>query len=371
MFNRDVVTVGKSKHGYMNIDLNTLTCFLGDNFTLSDRKYIDCQKKSKTVYTVVGLVLNDYNDFKGYIVSNNKGVITLVREDKLVDLLRKYSCVNYSVYTNDGHTYFARKNPKSEVRYFKNSEIKSKLGYSFDDFELSFDMTLKELDFCMENNGFKLAYQRIFPVDYMDKEKSGYHLIYFNKEGIQIVFNYVSDIDRPLNYYHQTCLMIRDIDYKKYHRYIKENPYNGGSSSPLEDVNSNEELTHGKMLFTFTNLSRFLFIVQKVKTYSRSVNPYKLGSDGYGLHSILHINPYQDNAIRDYCQKNGLSDYKYFSFLKCYVGYLNLLKYDEGLKKFYANILNGLPKYFDLYSETFNISDKTMIGLKKFAENVA
>lgn len=371
------ITVGKSKMGYVNIDLDTLSVFMGDNYNLNEKKYSEGKKKSKAVYTVIGLVSRnfEYKSFEGYIIANDKGEIKLVKEDTLVSILKKYYFMNYSLMTQvseEDLKYFSRKNPKTIVKEFIDKDVRDILGYSFEDFSLSSDMNLNQIDFCMKNNGFKLGFKTDFPVEYFGQTIVGTHLIYYNKEGTQIILNYVNKKDRPLDYYHQTCIIMRNVNHKKYHVYLKENPYNSCSSSPLVDASdSNLDPDYTEMLFTCNKLERFLNVSEKAKTYSKPIVPYILGHNMYSLHSILNVTPYQDKKIREYLNEKGQKKWDYSSFMSLYMGYLNMLKYSDELKKYYSKCLIALPEYFGLYKETFSIPQKDIQSMKKFVENLA
>ena len=368
------ISVAEMKKAYMNIDLDDFTVFIGLNNGLNDKKYKEQKKKFKEVYTVIGSVSHslEYKSLLGYIVANDKGEIKLVKEDKLVDLLKKHGCMNYSLATNDGHRYFVRKNPKVVVKEFTDEQVKELLGYSFEDFVLHSDMNLEQIDFCMANNGFILGFKRDFPVDYFGTTVVGTHLVYYNKEGSQIILNTVNRKDKPLNYYGQTCMIMRDVDHKKYHRYIKENPYNSCSSSPLVDVLASDlDPNHTEMLFTSTHIYRFMVICEMAKTYSKPVVPYSLGHNMYSIYSIFNITPYQDKKIEEYRNRKGEKNWDAGSFMRVYLGYLNMLKYSDGLKKFYVNFINSLPKYFETYSETHKVTKKELQEMKEFVEKLA
>lgn len=367
------ISIGETKKVYMNLDLDNFSIFMGLNNGLNDKKYQELKKKSKIIYTVVGLVSHslEYKSFLGYVVANNKGEIKLVKEDKLVELLKKYACMNYSLVTNDGHRYFARKNPKVIIKEFSDEQVKELLGYSFEDFVLHSDMNLEQIDFCMSNNDFKLGFRKDFPVEYFGTVVGGIHLIYFNKEGTQIILNTVDRGDKPLNYYHQTCLMIRDVDHKKYHTYIKENPYNSCSSSPLVDARDpNLDPNHTEILFNSTHIYRFLDISEKAKRYSKPVIPYSLGHNMYALHSMLNRTPYQDKKIQKYLENKKDTSWRMSDFMHLYVGYLNMLNYSDDLKKYYSKYLREVPKYLDSYSDKFNIPQKEIEAMKKFVETL-
>ena len=338
----EYISVGKMKDVYVNVSMDDFTVFVGLNNGLNDKKYAEFKKKSKIVYTVLGTVSYDpdYKSFMGYVVANNKGEIQLVKEDKLLSLLKKHPCMNFSLATTDGGKSYVRKNPKVVLKDFIDEDIKKILGYSFDDFILHSDMQMEQIEFCMKNNDFKLGFRRDFPVEYFGTTVVGSHLIYFNKEGTQIILNYVNRKDTPLNYYHQTCMIMRYVDHKKYHNYLRENPYNSCSSSPLCDARDpNLDPNYTEMVFTSTNISRFLAISEKAKTYSKPIIPYTLGHNMYSLHTILNVTPYQDKKIREY--QKGDKDWKKNEFMRLYMGYLNMLKYSDELKRFYSNCISA------------------------------
>ena len=368
----ECITIGKTKNGYVNLNLNDFTVFMGLNNGLNDRKYQEQKKKSKMVYTVVGLVSHslEYKSFLGYVVANDKGEVKLVKEDKLVELLKKYGFMNYSYTLNENGRCFARKSPKVIIKEFEDEQIKELLGYCFEDFNLHSDMSIEKIEFCMQNNGFKLGFKRDFPVEYFGTTVVGSHLVYYNKEGTQIILNTVNRKEKPLNYYHQTCMLMRDVDHKKYHTYLKENPYNSCSSSPLVDAHDpNLDPNHTEIVFTSTHIYKFLNISEKAKTYSKPVIPYSLGHNMYALHSILNITPYQDKKIKGYL--NGDKNWKISNFMCLYMGYLNMLKYSDGLKKFYSACIAEFPLYMHDLIDELGLSEIKIRDMKKFVENLA
>lgn len=367
------VSVGKVKNIYMNVDLDDFVVFVGMNQGLNDKKYKELEKKSKTIYTVIGLVSRslEYKSFLGYIIANNEGHITLVKEDKLIELLKKYPCMNYSLTANESGRIFLRKSPNVVIKEYVDEDLKEKFGYSFDDFQLNLDMNLDEIEFCMQNNGFKLGFKKDFPAEYFGNSVGGTQVIYYNKDGTQIILNYInSRKTAPLRYYHQSLMIMRDVDHKKYQDYLRNNPYNSCSSSPLVDPTSHDlDPNHTEILFTATNIGRFLNISESAKTYSKPVVPYSLGHNMYSIHSVFNVTPYQDKKIKEYMgeEKNwAISD-----FLRIYMGYLNMLNYSDGLKKYYSNFIVEMPKYFETYGKVHNLSDKQIQDMKKFVEKLS
>ena len=369
----EYITVGKTNNGYINVSLDDFTVFVGLNNGLNEKKYKELKKKSKVVYTVIGIVSQSlrFKSLMGYIISDDKGKIKLVTEDKLLTLLKKHSFLNYSYTLTDDGRCFARKSPKVVIKEFEDAFVKERLGYSFYDFSLNSEMSLEEIEFCMENNDFKLGFRKDFPVDYFGRVIDGVHLVYFNKEGTQIILNTIDRGDKPLNYHHQTCLMIRDVDHNKYHIYIKENPYNSCSSSPLVDAHDpNLDPNHTEILFNSTHIYRFLDISDKAKRYSKPVIPYSLGHNMYALHSMLNRTPYQDKKIQKYLENKKDTSWRMSDFMHLYVGYLNMLNYSDDLKKYYSKYLREVPKYLDSYSDKFNIPQKEIEAMRKFVETL-
>ncbi len=371
------ITVGKIRNGYINIDLDSLRMFNGANYTLNDKKYLEGEKKSACVYTVIGIVYSDVENkyLEGYIISNNNGELSLVKEDKLISLLKKNYCMNYSLIKKEGTEYYLRKNPNVVIKIFLDSDVKEILGYSFVDFKLNSGMNLDELHFCLSNNDFKLAYRNDFPVEYYNSILQGTHLVYFNEEGTQIILNYVNKNEKHLQYYRQTCMIMRDVDHKKYINYLRNNPYNSCSSSPLVDVcDPNLDPNKSEILFTSHTLERFLNISEMAKTYSKPIIPYSLGSNMYGIHSVLHITPYQEKMIKEYLEQKKYTDWDYSSFMRLYLGYLNMLKYSVELKKFYRNYINSLPTYFENYERimvTKKVTKQDIKDMHKFIEKIS
>ena len=364
------ISIANLNSAWLNIDLDDFTVFVGWNKGFNDKKYKDFKKKSKVVYTVLGTVSQslEFKSLLGYVIVNDKGEIQLVKEDKLLDILKKYPCMNYSLMSNEGR-FFVRKNPKAITKEYKNSEIKDLLGYSFDDFDLHVDMTLEQIDFCMKNNGFFLGFRKDFPTEYFGTIVNSSHLIYYNKEGTQFVLNYIDKKQGSLNYYHQDCILMRNVEHKRYVDYLKNCPYNSCSSSPLVDTRSADlDSNYTDMLFKGSNVHRFMDMSEKAKTYSKPILPYIVGPNMYALHSMLNITPYQDKKIKEY-----LSDEKSWNikeFMSLYMGYLNILNYSDGLKDFYLNYFKELPKYFEEYGKIHNISDNKIKKMKKYIENL-
>ena len=368
----EYITVGRMNNGYINVSLDDFTVFVGLNNGLNEKKYKELKKKSKIVYTVIGIVSQSlrFKSLMGYIISDDKGKIKLVTEDKLLTLLKKHSFLNYSYTLTDDGRCFARKSPKVVIKEFEDDDVKERLGYSFHDFSLSLEMTLEEIEFCMENNDFRLGFRRDFPVEYFGTTVVGSHLVYYNKEGTQIILNTVNRKDKPLNYYHQTCMLMRNIDHKKYHTYLRDNPYNTCSSSPLVDVRDpNLDPNHTDMVFTSTTIYRFLNMSDKAKTYSKPVIPYSLGHNMYALHSILNITPYQEKKIAEYLQ--GDKNWKTSNFMRLYMGYLNMLKYSDGLKKFYSECIVAFPLYKEELVSELGLSSRKIKDMQKYVENLA
>ena len=364
------VSIAKLNTSYLNIDLDDFTVFVSLNKGLNDKKYKEFKSKSKVVYTVLGTVSQslEYKSLMGYVIANDKGEIQLVKEDKLLNILKKYPCMNYSLMSNEDR-FFVRKNPKAIIKEYKDSEIKDLLGYSFSDFNLHADMNLEQIDFCMKNNGFVLGFRKEFPVEYYGHTINGVHLVYYNKAGCLIILNYIDKDKGSLGYFHQECVVMCCINHDKYVNYIKNNPYNSCSSSPLVDTRSSDlDPKHTDMLFNCSHLYRFMDIVEKSKTYSKPIIPYTLGFNMYAVHGMLKRTPYQDKKIDEFL--GGDKSWNMHDFMASYCGYLNILNYSDGLKKLYSNYIKELPKYFESYSEKHNISEKEIKKMKKFVESI-
>ena len=84
---------------------------------------------------------------------------------------------------------------------------------------------------------------------------------------------------------------------------------------------------------------------------------------------LSSLSPYQDKKIREY--QKGDKDWKKNEFMRLYMGYLNMLKYSDELKRFYSNCISALPKYFEEYSKTHGISERDIQKMKKYVENLA
>ena len=361
------VCVGQKGKNFVHIELESLKPLFDNellDISFNSKKFLDFQKYSRIVLTVVGVVFTEYERELGFVVANNKGDIKLYKEEKLLSLLKKYPCMNYSIVEKDSKCYI-RKNPKAVIRSYLDEDIKKLLGVSFEDFELKSEMTLEELDYCMQNNDFKLGYKEEFIDKSFGRERKAVHLVYFNSEGTQCVFNWVGN---QLNYYHQDYCMMRHIDHNKYVNFIRNNPYSLGSTIPVDGVATDI------LVLTSQNIYQFLNSAKNAKVYSKPCKPYYISDTLDGMLEMVHITPEDSNIISEYSQekssKKGVASIDIRIFATYYIGYKKILKYNPELQKFYKNYISDFMKCYTNKAAVWKIDTKLVKSVIKDLDKI-
>lgn len=337
------VCVGVKGNSFCHFDLDSFE-FISNSalidVSFNQKKYADFQKKSRIVLTILGIVFDDFEREVGYIVGDNKGNIKLCKEEKLISLMKKYPCMNYALVEKD-KKFYIRKNPKAVIKSYLDEEVKNLIGVSFDDFELKSNMTLEELDYCMVNNDFKLGYREEFTEHSFGRERKAVHLVYFNNEGSQCIFNWVGN---QLNYYSQKYCMMRHIDHNKYVNYIRNYPYALGSTNPVDGVNTDI------LVMTDYNIGKFLGMAKNAKIYSKPCKPYYISDTLDGFFEMTHITPEDSDFVSNYskekAEKLKVKQIDVSFFAKYYIGYKKILRYNPELQKFYKNYISDFMKCY-------------------------
>lgn len=345
--------------GYIVIDpyTNQAACVAQKaDLVFNESKFNKLKKTSKMVYTILAEIVpyEESKEIIGYLLCNQLGAIGIETPEDSINLLNKNACMNYTL-AKKGNTKYLRKNPNIDVPLMTNEKVKEIYGFDMNSFYLRKDMNLKEIEFCMQKNGFKLGYSKLFKAKHYGEElKQGEHRIYYNKDGTLIVLNLLEGAN--LNWYGQSMIYMRHIDSEKYINYIKKATYDMGSTNPIDG--SNTDIT----VFTHSEVYKFMRVNRRLSSFSKPCKPYYLSPTGDGVFEMMIIDPKQ----YDWLQRN---DKKYTLLAHTYIGFKNLEKYSVGLKEFYKEYIekeNAILKYklglYKINEETF-LKEKKEIDL--------
>ena len=378
-----MITFSKRNDAYLifNSDAMKLEFLSNSAFVdFNEKKYEILLKENNgaPIYTVLGEVYNNiaYNDMLGYLVGNSNGELDIYTPGQLLRLLKNNPCLNYSIAKNSNKEY-VRKNPNVVIPKLESSDVRDSFNLSFQMMHLREEMSVKELEYCMNKWGFKLGFKKVYNniSTYLYKSCMYVYSVYYNDDGSQIIFNLLSGknpYEYSLRYYHQTLKMVRKVDSVKYHEYLHKNPYNSCSTSPIGNPDSDKNV----VLFSNSDIYRFESVLNHVNEYSKRSAPYFYMPD-YLTHIFDYFNTdiIQASKVKDFIAKyEGKLDRNQSLDLLLYldyvVGYKNLMNYDDGLKKYYRDIINNEKEFFEGLRKCYNISRKMQKEISEFLVTV-
>lgn len=240
-----------------------------------------------------------------------------------------------------------------------NIDIKEKV------YTLSNNMSLKELELCMKENNFVLGFKETIETEYWGKPENLVHMIYFNKEGTLMIFNWIAG---RLDYFGNSCIFMRHINNKKYFNYIKKHPYSAGSTCPIDGPET--DIT----VFSNTNLYKFLYLNEAVNQYSTPCIPYYLSETLDGAYNLLILNPIESKEINKFAktlsEKYSLKEFDVTIVVRDYLAFKKISKYHPDLQKLYINYISNFMDFLKEKTIVFGIKEdyykKILKELKDF-----